>query len=191
MASRLLRCAIEQIADWHSNLFVEPHIVAFVAVANPYSRSRALFDVACNNVTSRWLGKATEFRLEVSWHDDTMKKAERLRATMQSGPLVELASVALALILSKRVVSLGRLDVTDYGARADYRARKRKLVLEISGTEVPAELGRRHREKVAQARDNPFGWEAYVVVCAFSPAGHRIRFSKHSIQEAQHGESEG
>jgi len=73
------------------------------------------------------------------------------------------------------VVPLGRLDVTDYGGRADYRARRRKTVLEISGTEVPAELGRRHRDKVVQARDNPFGWDAYMVVCAFSAEGHRIR----------------
>jgi hypothetical protein len=107
---------------------------------------------------------------------------------MQSGPLVELASVAVALLLCNRVVSLGRLDVTDYGARADYRSRKRKLVLEISGTEVSAELGRRHREKVAQATGNPFGWDAYVVVCAFSPEGHRIRFSKHLLQEVENGE---
>lgn len=189
MADRLLRCAIEQVADWHSNLFVEPHIVAFVAVANQYSLSPALFDVECGNIASRWLGKAAGFRLEASWHDDTAAKAERLRATMQMGPLVELAAVALALILGKRVVPLGRLDVTDYGARADYRARKRKMVLEVSGTEVPAELGRRHREKIAQALENPFGWDAYVVVCGFSPAGHRIRFSKHPIKEAAHGES--
>jgi hypothetical protein len=191
MANRLLRCAIEQVVDWLSDLFLEPLIVAFVAVANHYSHSPALFGVACDNITSRWLGKATEFRLEVSWHRDTAAKAERLRATMQSAPLVELASVALALILCNRVVLLGRLDVTDYGSRADYRARKKKVVLEISGTEVPAELGRRHRDKVAQARDNPFGWDAYVVVCAFSSTGHRIRFSKHSLQEAENGESEG
>jgi hypothetical protein len=191
MAARLLRCTIEQLADWHSHLFVEPHVVAFVAVANHYSPSPARFDVSCDNVTSRWLGKAAEFRLEVSWRDATAEKADRLRATMQSGPLVELGSVALALILGKRVVPLGRLDVTEYGARADYRARKRKVVLEISGTVVPTELGRRHREKVAQARDNPFGWDAYVVVCAFSSAGHRIRFSRHPFQEAGHDETEG
>jgi hypothetical protein len=191
MAARLLRCAIEQIADWHSHLFVEPHIVAFVAVANRYSPSPAIFDVACENVASRWLGKADAVRLKVAWHDNTAEKAERLRATMQAGPLVELASVALALVLAKRIVPLGRLDVTDYGARADYRARSREQVLEISGTEVPDELGRRHREKVALARDNPFGWEAHVIVCAFSPTGHRIRFSKHAVQEAGSGESEG
>jgi hypothetical protein len=191
MAARILRCAIEQVAEWHSHLFLEPHVVAFVAVANSYSRSPARFDVTCEGFRSRWLGKAATFRLEVSWHDDTTEKGGRLRATMQPGPLVELAAVALALILVKRVVPLGRLDVTDYGARADYRARKRKRVLEISGTEVPAELGRRHREKVAQARNNPFGWAAYVVVCAFSPAGHRIRFSQHPFPETENGESTG
>ncbi len=187
MAARLLRCAIEQIEDWHSHLFVEPHVVAFVAVASPYSRSPASFDVTCDMIRSRWLGGATGFRLEVAWHNDTAEKAERLRATMQPGPLVELASVAVALILAHRVVPLGLLEVTASGARADYQSNKRKVVLEVSGTEAPAELGRRHREKVAQARDNPLGWDAYVLVCAFSSAGHRIRFSKHSIQEVENG----
>jgi hypothetical protein len=191
MVPRLLRCAIEQVADWHSNLFVEPHVVAFVAVAGQYGSSPALFDVECGNVASRWLGKATECRLEVSWKPETAEKAQRLRQTMQSGPLVEFASVALALVLAKRVVPLGRLDVTAYGARADYRARRRKKVLEISGTEVPDELGRRHREKIAQARDNPFQWDAYVVVCAFSARRHRIRFTGHSFEEATRGEGEG
>src|SRR5262249_51386029 len=109
---------------------------------------------------------------------------------MQAGPLVEQATVALALILGNRVVPLGQLDVTDYGARADYSARKRKAVLEISGTEVPAELGRPHRDKVAQARDNPFGWDAYVVICPFSAGGHRIQFTRHPFEEAKHGEGE-
>jgi hypothetical protein len=190
MTMRLLRCAIEQIVDWHSHLFVEPHVAAFVAVASRYSPSPALFDVACENVASRWLGKATAFRLEVSWHADTAERAERLRATMQAGPLVELAAIALALVLGRRVVPLGRLAVTDHGARADYRDRKRRLVLEISGTEVPAEIGRRHREKVAQARANPFDWDAYVIVCAFSAEGHRIRFSKHPAQGAADGKRE-
>src|SRR5262249_19936457 len=102
---------------------------------------------------------------------------------MQANPLVELASVAMALVLGSRVVPLGQLLVTDHGDRADYRASKRKAVLEVSGTEIPAELGRRHRDKVAQARSNPFGWEAYVVVCAFSADGHRIRFTRHPFEE--------
>jgi hypothetical protein len=81
--------------------------------------------------------------------------------------------------------------VSDHGDRVDYRARRRKAVLEVSGTENPAELGRRHQEKVAQARANPFGWEAYVVVCAFSAEGHRIRFTRHPFEETPHGEGEG
>lgn len=44
-----------------------------------------------------------------------------------------------------------------------------------------------HRE----ARDNPFGWEAYMVVCAFSADGHRIRFTQHPFEEGQHGEGKG
>jgi hypothetical protein len=190
MAPRLLRCAIEEVADWHANLYVEPHVVAFVAVAGQYAPPPALFGVECSNVASRWLGKSAECQLEVSWQDDTAEKAARLRATMQARPLLELASVALALILGSRVVPLGQLLVTDHGDRVDYRARKRKAVLEVSGTENPAELGRRHQEKVAQARANPFGWEAYVVVCAFCAEGHRIRFTRHPFEEALHGEGE-
>ena len=104
---------------------------------------------------------------------------------------MELASVALALLLGSRVVPLGRLDVTDHGDRADYRARQRRAVLEISGTEVIDELGRRHRDKVSQARDNPFRWDAYVVVCAFSARRHCIRFTRHPFEEGRHGADEG
>src|SRR5438046_2570095 len=108
----LLRCAIEEIAEWHANLYVEPHVVAFVAVAGHHSTSAARFDVECSTVASRWLGRNAECRLEVSWQDDTAAKAARLRATMQASPLLELASVALALILVSRVVPLGELLVT-------------------------------------------------------------------------------
>jgi hypothetical protein len=191
MAPRLLYCAIEEVADWHANLYVDPHTAGFVAVAGQYSPSPALFDVECGNVSSRWLGKADRCRLEVSWGDDTAEKAARIRATMQRSPVVELAAVALALILGSRVVPLGPLDVTEIGTGADYSAPRRKAVLEISGTEDTSELGRRHREKVAQARGNPFGWDAYVVVCAFSARGHRIRFTRHSFEEARHGEGKG
>ncbi len=82
MAPRVLRCAIEKVPRWHNNLFIEPHVVAFVAVASQYSPSPATFDVECQNVVSRWLGKASECRLEVSWQDDTAEKAVRLRSTV-------------------------------------------------------------------------------------------------------------
>jgi hypothetical protein len=152
---------------------------------NSYSTSPGVFEVECLNIASEWLGQATHFRLEVSWLDETAKKAERLRLTMQAKPLVEMAATALALILTRQVVNLGQLDAMNYGDRADYRSLDVPSVLEISGTEVLSEMARRHREKVAQALANPLGLDAYVVVCAFSEGGHHIRFSYHRWKESQ------
>ena len=177
------RCAIEKISDWHPYMFLEAHIVACVAVMRSHSSSPAVFEVTCENIDSDWLGEETRFMLEVSWSEETERKAERLRATIQSRPIVEMAASALAFILSPNIVNLGQLDVTDYGDRADYRSLDMQSVLEISGTETGSQLARRHREKVAQALANPFELDAYVVVCAFSPVAHLIRFSYHRWEE--------
>jgi hypothetical protein len=190
MALRTLRCAIEEIAEWHPQLFLEPHIVACAGVLGQYSESPAVLQVDCEGIASRWLGKARRFRLEISWTGETANQAARLRRTMQSNVLVEMAAVALAMVLAHRVLPLGPLDVTDYGDRADYRSLSESTVLEISGTETLSESGRRHREKVAQALANPFGWDACVVVCAFSSRGHRIRFTRHRSEDSARGQSE-
>ena len=47
MALRKLRCAIEQLADWHPRLFLEPHTVACAAVLSQYSSSPAPLAVEC------------------------------------------------------------------------------------------------------------------------------------------------
>jgi hypothetical protein len=190
MALRVLRCAIEDIANWHPQLYLEPHVVACTAVMSQYSESPGKFEVDCLNIVSRWLRKAPRFTLEASWTEETADKAKRLQSTMQSRPLVEMAAVALAMVLAYHVVPLGQLDVTEFGDRADYRSLKVPRVLEISGTETLSELGRRHREKVTQALANPFGWDSYVVVVAFSTRGHRIRFSQHRVEDTEHGEAE-
>jgi hypothetical protein len=184
MPLRTLRCVIEDLEGWYPRLFLEPHIVAGVAVMSQYSAPPAAFDVACEGVTSRWLGRDSTFRLEVAWAEETAAKAGRLIATMQQKPVVELASVALAFILARRLVGLGQLDLNDYGERADYRSPRAECVLEVSGTEDLSELGRRHREKVAQALDNTYGWGACVIVCAFSARGHHIRVSRQGPPEA-------
>jgi hypothetical protein len=191
MALRTLRCAIEELADAYPRLFLEPYVVACVAVLSRNADSPASLEVSCDGIRSRWAGKAGRFRLEVSWTTATAAKAERLRATMPSPEVVELASVALAFLLARRVLGLRELVVTNRGEGADYRAPRAARVLEVSGTEQRSELGRRHREKVAQALRNPFGWGAYVVVCGFGPAGHRIRFSAHSREESADAEDEG
>jgi hypothetical protein len=184
MPVRTLRCAIESLERWYPNLFLEPHTVACVAVMSRYSACPAVIDVACEGIRSRWLRTDRTFRLEVSWSAGTAAKGSRLLATMQQKPVVELASVALAFVLARRLLALGQLDLNAYGERADYRSPSAGCVLEVSGTEDPSELGRRHREKVAQALDNTYRWGACVVVCAFSVRGHRIRVSRHGPAEA-------
>jgi hypothetical protein len=187
MAQRTLACAIEDLPAWHPALFPEAHVIACVDVLSKYSPSPALLEVDCENIDSRWLGDAAGFGLELSWSSKTAAKVQRLRATIQAKPRVEFAAIALALILGHRVLPLGQLDATAYGDRADYRSLSLSAVLEISGTETLGELGRRHREKVAQAVGNRLGWDAYVIVCAFSDRGHRIRFSGHRAEETTHG----
>jgi hypothetical protein len=185
MPLRSLRCAVEDLEDWYPRLFLEPHSIACVAVMSRYSDvPPATFEVTCEGVNSRWLGTEDGFRLKVSWEPETAAKAGRLLATMQQKPVVEMASIALAFILARRLLALGQLDLNDYGERADYRSPTAECVLEVSGTEDISELGRRHREKVAQALDNTYGWGACVIVCAFSAKGHRIRVSRHGPVEA-------
>jgi hypothetical protein len=191
MASRTLRCAIEELADWYPRLFLEPYMVACVTAMSRYSSSPASFDVGCENIVSRWLAGAEQIRLHLSWTEATAEKAERLRATMPSKEVIELASVALAFVLARRVLGLRDLVVTNRGEVVDYRAPTASRVLEISGTETLSELGRRHREKVAQALRNPFGWGAYVIVCGFATPEHRIRLSAHALEGPADAEDEG
>jgi hypothetical protein len=185
----VLRCAIEDLARWHPHLYVEPYGVAFTAVTGQYSIPPASFLVECEGVTSRWLGKARQFTLEASWTEETIDKAERLRTTMPARSLVELAAVAVALVLVHRVVPLGPLNVMEHGGRADYRSSVVERVLEVSGTESLGDLGRRHREKVTQALANPYRWDAYVVVCAFCEDGHRVRFSGHQWEDSPYAQA--
>lgn len=190
MSDRVLRCAIEDLVKWHPRLLVDSHVAAFVAVTGQYSIPPAPFQVRCLDVQSTWLLHASEFTLEVSWTEETVDRAERLRATLQPNLVVELAAVAVALILAAEVLSLGYLIVTDYGDRVDYRAPQSRSLLEVSGTENLSELGRRHRAKVKQAMENPLGWDAYVVVCAFADEGHQVRVSRHEAKGAPHAAKE-
>ena len=180
---RIFKCTIERISDWHPRLFLELHTEACVSVMRSYSTSPAVFEVTCENIVSDWPGEETRFMLEVSWSEETENNADRLRSTIQTKPLVEMAASSIAFILTPNIVNLGQLDVTNYGDRADYRSLDMQCVLEISGTETASELGRRHREKIKQALENPFRSNAYVIVCAFSKFGFLIRFSYHQLEE--------
>jgi hypothetical protein len=147
MPKRRLQCAIEELVEWFPHFFLDTHIASCVAVLSQYTPSPAIFDVDCENIASQWLGIAISFTLSFSWSTNTAAKAGRLRATMQSKQLVELAAVAIGLVLSHRVLGLGQLDIIEHGDRADYRSVSLCRVLEISGTETVAGMGRRHHQK--------------------------------------------
>jgi hypothetical protein len=68
------------------------------------------------------------------------------------------------------------------GDRFDYWVERegRRWGLEISGT-VDEDVEQRHRQKVRQLRDNPYGVDGYVVVVGF--AGRRVIFSLHRFAE--------
>jgi hypothetical protein len=184
MAPPVLECVIEELQDWHPRLFLEPHIVACVAVLSQYSDSPAIVHIDCHDIESEQLEGGSELKLKLSWSSATLEKANRLRATIQRNPLLEMGSCALGFLLVHQLLPSDQLDVTQYGNRADYRFLDAQCVLEISGTERGSELERRHREKVIQALANPLRWDAFVVVCAFSSDEHRIRFSFHRNEDS-------
>jgi len=141
-----VRQTIERLEGWYPSLFVEPRVVAAVAVLSEYSASPASFAVHGEHVPE--LAELSgEVRLDLSWTRSMEAKAERLRATMQRSSLVELAATAVALVVARRFLDLGRLEVTGYGDRADFRSTRRRAVLEVSGTELADEFLRRHREE--------------------------------------------
>jgi len=104
---RTFRSTIERISDWHPRLFLELHIVACSSVMRLYSKPPAVFEVTCENIVSDWLGEEVQFKLEVSWSEETEEKAERLRATIQTKPIVEMAASSSAFILTPNIVNLG------------------------------------------------------------------------------------
>ena len=84
---RSLRQSIERLDGWYPNLFLEPHLVAAVAVLSAYSDSPATFRVQSENVP-QLADRREETRLDLNWQRSAEGKAERLRVTMQRKPLV-------------------------------------------------------------------------------------------------------
>ena len=45
MAARRLMCAIEDVADWHPCLYLDPHVAAFAAIVGQTAASPCTFAV--------------------------------------------------------------------------------------------------------------------------------------------------
>ena len=83
----------------------------------------------------------------------------------------------MACVLVHHLLGGAEVRVTQYGDAADYWISDLHLAIEVSGTESPGQMRRRQREKAAQVRRNPAGWDGYVVVVCFSPAEPRVVFA--------------
>jgi hypothetical protein len=90
---------------------------------------------------------------------------------------------AVACVVAHVYGQLRIRAVTEDGDRFDdwVSDGQRQFGLEVSGT-VAGDLERRHRIKVEQLLDNPFGVDGYVVVVAF--AARRVIFSFHQCEES-------
>jgi hypothetical protein len=180
---RALEWAIEDIIAAHPGLYLEHCSVMAVALMKSMSERPCEFLVECGGFSPPDLEGESAFLLQVTWDDRTAAKAERVARAEQAKPIVERVAVALAALAFAHLMPDGRIRVTEQGERADYWLPRLERALEISGTEQPRELARRHREKTAQMLDNPRGWNGYVFVCCFSATRPTIRWSYHTQGE--------
>jgi hypothetical protein len=179
---RTFQWAIEDIMEAHPGLYLD-HFAVMVALMSRVSEMPCEFVVECEGFNLADLEGETQFLMQVSWDARTALDAERVSRAEQPKPIVERAAVALAALAFARLIPGGRLRVTRQGDCADYWLPRLRTALEVSGTEHPREVRRRHREKSAQVLDNPRRWNGYVFVCCFSDASRLIRWSYHTQEE--------
>jgi hypothetical protein len=122
---------------------------------------------------------AAERQLRLFWDAASLPQ---LPSAVQDNPLTEWAALGVACAVIWHFAGLRLHAVAAAGDRFDYWVMQEteELALEVSGT-TAADLEVRHREKVLQLRDNPYGVNGYVVVVAF--ATRRVIFSFERVNE--------
>ncbi len=107
-------------------------------------------------------------RVQIRWNPDN---AFRLPVAVQERVVTEWAALGVACALIPDILGMRVLSVALDGERYDYRIgnKQGEFGLEISGTltEDIGELQERHRQKVRQLMENPFGVGGYVIVVGF------------------------
>ena len=125
-------------------------------------QNRATLDVELRNVLGE--GVASR-RLRVAWEADAIP---RLPLGVTERTATEWAACGLASVLLSVYTESWLSGVAMDGDRFDYWVSDgvQDLALEVSGT-VLENPERRHRLKVRQLLDNPYGIDGYVVVVGF------------------------
>jgi hypothetical protein len=175
---KIFEWMIEDIVDAHPDLYLEHCAVMAVALMSRKFSIPYEFKVTCKGLNLP-AGLEEGFILRVSWSEVTATKARRIWQTEQRKAIAERAAVALAALLFAKLIPNAKMRVTSLGDHADYWLPQLRCALEVSGTESPGELPRRHREKIVQVLSNPLQWNAYVVVSCFDAPHGYIEWSYH------------
>ncbi len=124
-------------------------------------------------------GVTEERTLRLYWD---MESIPQLPPAIQENPLTEWAALGVACAVVWHYAGLRLHAVAAEGDRVDYWVMQgdQEFGLEISGT-MAADLEARHRQKVRQLRENPYGSDGYVVVVGFTT--RRVIFSFNRFDE--------
>lgn len=121
----------------------------------------------------------TQRTLRLTWSADS---APAQPLGVQERPVTEWAACGVACAVMSLYPGLRVREVTRDGDRFDYWVENggRGCGLEVSGT-MTDDVEIRHRAKVRQLRENPYGVDGYVVVVGF--ATHEVIFSFNRFEE--------
>ena len=118
-------------------------------------------------------------QLRLNWD---AASAPELPPGVPDATVTEWAALGIACTVLWYYGGLRLSAVSLRGDRFDYWVQREgpRLGLEVSGT-IDESVEERHRQKVRQLRDNPYGVDGYVVVVGFAPL--RMIFSFHRFAE--------
>lgn len=153
----------------------------FVPFAIARLRGEADATEAMLTVSIRHVGGAgeTQRRLRLWWSGDS---APTQPLSVQERAVTEWAACGVACAILAAYTRLRLREVALSGDRFDYWVDEggQEFGLEVSGT-VTDEVEARHRVKVRQLRDNPYGVDGYVIVVGFATG--EVIFSFQRFQE--------
>jgi hypothetical protein len=167
---------LEDIASDHligASVFI-PFVIARLQGAN--RAIEALLTISLRNVGDTGERQTT---LRLTW---SMSNASAQPLGVPERTITEWAACGLACVVLARYTQARMFQVTGDGDRFDYWVSdgKHEYGLEVSGT-MADEIETRHRAKVRQLQDNPYGVDGYVVVAGFT--GPAVICSFHLYEE--------